>query len=134
MSLLAQLRATDATPVEDRPPWSLTERGLRILVGGFEARATVIRGDVEVRGNRPGKWLIARLHTDREDGPPGKRLAKMSLGTSRDDVEENYYALPWSAWIDPEPGALAAWIAGIMLTARQNWPEPTHKLGRPRNP
>jgi len=133
MSLLEDLRLN---PAVDRHgggnPWELISRSLPLLVHGSQVTDLAIRrGAVEVRGRHPvgGGWryFLAILADEADslaaDPPTGEeRLVRMGMARVRYEVDGNYYSSPWKGWSRPVPGAFAAWIAGVLLTAEQDYP------------
>jgi hypothetical protein len=133
MSLLEDLRLN---PTVDRHgnqnPWELVSRGLPLLVHGCEVTdLSIHRGAVAVRGRvaqgKSWRYFLAVLANEAESlaaNPPTgeERLIRMGLSRAKYEVDGNYYSSPWKGWIRPVPGAMTAWIAGVLLTARTDYP------------
>ena len=49
----------------------------------------------------------------REDGT---RLVRLGVSGYRDEADALLYDNPFFAYVDPQPGAVAAWLTGVLLT------------------
>lgn len=144
MSLLSELRDAPASDYQGENPWGLVSRMVPLLVPNAEIREIrLVRGQVAVRGSAPRRaqrrYFVAVLHNlddsvaaAREsilrvpERPHGQevRLAQLGLARYRDDAEGNYFAAPFLAWLPPLPGAMVAWMAGVLLAADGETPNP----------
>lgn len=122
MSLLSDLKA--ATPPDDGShPWEVIGRVMPLIVPGFElTRLDVFSGGrVAMRGKSPmrgsGRFYVvlvmSGVGTGREDG-----TREVLLGVDRYQAEADamIFSRPFRAYLDPQPGAVAAWLAGVLLT------------------
>ena len=122
MSLLTDLRA--AAPVDaDENPWLTFKRAMPLLVPDLEVTKleTGSDGRVGVRGRTPMKgtgryYFVLTLDpvgTGREDGT---RLVRLGVSSYRDECDAMLYDRPFHTYVDPQPGAVAVWMAGVLLT------------------
>lgn len=122
MSLLTDLRA--AAPAElDESPWLAFRRAMPVLVPGLEITKleTHNNGRVGARGKTPmqgtGRYyfvlVLDPIGTGRADG---RRELRLGVSKYRDEADSMIYELPFTTWVDPRPGAVAVWLAGVLLT------------------
>lgn len=122
MSLLGDLRA--AAPVDvDEPPFFLLKRALPLLVDGAEVTKveTFSDGHVGVRARSPMRksgrfYVVATLDRVGTGLPDGRREVRMGVSKYRDEADAMIFDRPFKAFIDPQPGAMVAWMAGVLLT------------------
>ncbi len=122
MSLLTDLRA--ATPVEDdEPPWWLLKRAIPLLVPGAEVTKmeTFSNGRVGARVRSPmagtgSYYVVATLDKVGTGLPDGRREVRLGASKYRAEADMMVFDAPFIGWIEPTPGAMAAWVAGVLLT------------------
>jgi hypothetical protein len=122
MSLLADLRA--AAPVDaEEPPYWLLKRLIPLLVPGAEVTKveTFSDGHVGVRARSPMRgsgrfYVVAVLDKVGTGLPDGRREVLMGASRYRDEGDAMIFDRPWRGYIEPQPGAMAAWMAGVLLT------------------
>jgi len=122
MSLLSDLRAAAPTDA-DEPPWMTFKRVMPLLVPGFEISRldTYSGGRVGLRARSPiagqGRYYVVMVlepvGTGLEDG---RREVLLGLARYRDEADAMIYDQPIRAWVDPQPGAVAAWLTGVLMT------------------
>lgn len=119
MSLLAELR--EASPVDDaEQPWELFRRVMPALVPGFQlTRMDVFAGGrVTMRAKSPmrgqGKYYL--VLTISGAGRAGEaRDCRLGVSAYRDEADVRLIDRPFQAFLDQQPGAVAAWLAGVLL-------------------
>lgn len=122
MSLLADLRAAAPTDV-DEPPWMTFKRVMPLLVPGFEIvkMDTYSDGRVGLRARTPmeGKgryYLVMVLEPVGTGLKDGRREVRLGVAKYRDEADVMIYDRPFRAFVDPQPGAVAAWLTGVLMT------------------
>lgn len=124
-SLLADLKA--ATPPEgaDEHPWALFKRALPLLVPGAEVSKMSVFNDgrVGVRVRSPLRgigsfYVVAVMDRVGTGLPDGRREVRLGASNYRDEADAMVYDSPIVGWIEPQPGAMVAWVAGVLLTTR----------------
>jgi hypothetical protein len=125
LSLLAGLRAAAPADLQE-PPWNLFKRTLPLLVPGFELTKmeTFSGGRVGVRGRSPlrgaGRFFVVMVMDEVDKGlPDGRREVRAGVSKYRDEADLQIFDRPFWAYVDPQPGAVAVWLAGILLTEEQ---------------
>ena len=122
MSMLAGLRA--ATPVDlEENPWDVLRRTMPLLVPGFElTKLDVVNdGRIGLRARSPlsgdGRYYVVMV-MDGVDKTlaDGTRAVLAGISKYRDSADAMVYDSPFRAELDPQPGAVAAWLAGLLLT------------------
>lgn len=123
MSLLADLKAATPDLESETPPWWLLKRALPLLVPGSEVTKieTFSDGHVGLRGRSPMRgsgrfYIVATLDKVGTGLADGRREARMGISKYRDEADAQIFDRPFKAYIDPQPGAMAAWMAGVLLT------------------
>ena len=122
MSLLQDLRA--AAPAElDESPWLAFRRVMPILVPGLEITKLETRsnGRVAARGKTPMRgagrfYFVLILDSVGTGRASGMRELRLGISKYRDEADMMIYDRPFSTWVDPQPGAVAVWLAGVLLT------------------
>jgi len=126
MSLLSDLRAAAPTDAAE-PPWMAFKRVMPLLVPGFELTKMEVFSDgrVGVRARSPmqgkGRFYVVlvmdKVGTGTSDG---RRAVRMGVSQYRDEADAMIFNRPFYAVLDPQPGAVGAWVAGILLTQDQH--------------
>ena len=122
MGLLNDLKA--AAPVNmGENQWNLLRRVMPVLVPDFEMSKLDVfnNGRIGLRAKSPmqgaGRYYVVLVlepvGTGRDDGT---RQVLLGVDRYRDEADAMVYSKPYSAWLDPKPGAVAAWLAGVLLT------------------
>lgn len=146
MGLLDQLRADDSGSAQYQNKWqALPERLTEVLPVYRHRKIVLIRGEViltgVVRASITPRCIYAVLHSERtaldpagsknfshhdllvpQERPAGKRPVAMGINRYPAESETNYYTDPWVGWVEPNPIALAAWIAEIIRGTTQDTP------------
>lgn len=119
MSLLDELRS-DPQLIEEAPSWVLLRDTLPLIVPRCEVKRMEVfnTGRVTVRGRSPlgGRGLLYfAAELDGRNGSP-MRPVYLSLSRYRDEAEAGLIHKPFAGRIAGEPGAMTAWLAGVLLT------------------
>jgi len=120
--MLAGLRA--AAPADlDENPWDSFRRVMPVLVPGLEITKmqTFSGGRVGVRARSPmqgsGRFYVVLTHEGVDKGlSDSRRETLLGVDRYRDQADLMVYDNPFSAFLEPQPGVVAAWMAGILLT------------------
>lgn len=123
MSLLGDLRAATPDLEADEPPWFLLKRAIPLLLRGAEVTKieTFSDGHVGVRARSPMRgsgrfYVVAVLDKVGTGLPDGRREVLMGVSKYRDEADAQIFDRPFRGHIEPTPGAMAVWMAGVLLT------------------
>jgi len=122
MSLLSDLQA--ARPEElGESPWAPFQKSMPVLVPGLTISKLEVFGDgrVGIRGKSPLRgtgmfYLMLVLAGAGTGRPDGTREVRLGIDRYRDQADLMIYDKPVKAWLDPQPGAVAAWLTGVLTT------------------
>lgn len=119
MSLLEGLRAQPDL-AESAPPWALVQRMLPKLVPSATVRKMSVfnTGAVHIDGTAPlarsGRFYYAAVLEVGFGSDP--REIRLGVSRYRDEAAMRVIDAPVRVLIEPEPGAVVAWLAGTMLS------------------
>jgi hypothetical protein len=121
VSLLGDLRAAAPTDVTESP-WRAFTRAMPLLVPDLEITKleTHADGRMATRGKSPmagqGRYYfvltMGGIGTGRADGT---REVRLGVARYRDEADASLYDRPFMAWLEPQPGVVAVWLAGVLL-------------------
>lgn len=124
VSLLSDLRAARPDLEDGVHPWNLVQRTLPLLVSGAEVTKVDIHADghVGVRLRAPmkgsGRYYVVVVMGKVGTGlPDGRREVLLGASKYRDEADAMIFDRPFRAWLEPQPGVVTAWIAGVLLTS-----------------
>lgn len=122
MSLLRDLQAAaPSDPGEN--PWAVVRRAMPLLVPGFELVKldTYSDGRIGMRARSPmggkGRYYVVLVMEPVGTGlPDGRREVRLGIAQYRDEADAMIYDRPFRAYVDPQPGAVVAWLTGVLQT------------------
>lgn len=123
MALLDDLRAASHDTAAAEPPFFLLKRALPLLVPRLEVTKMEVfsEGRVTVRVRSPlggqGRFYgVAILDKVGTSLPDGRRKIMLAAGKYRDEGDAMLVDHPFEGYIEPTPGGMACWMAGVLLT------------------